>query len=55
MMNPNVGTLATRIDLGQSVHKSFAKSRCNLKPKAGTLRLEAKELNLIFSKIWRNK
>jgi four helix bundle protein len=27
----------------------------NLKPQARTLWLEAKELNLIFSKIWRNK
>ena len=27
----------------------------NLKPEARTLWLEAKELNLIFSKIWRNK
>jgi four helix bundle protein len=26
-----------------------------LKPRAGTLWLEAKELHLIFSKIWRNK
>jgi four helix bundle protein len=35
--------------------RMIVRAEPNLKPQARTLWLEAKELNLIFSKIWRNK
>src|SRR4029077_7159311 len=51
----NIGTCRKEARETKHFLRMVVRAAPELKPKARTLWLEAKELHLIFSKIWRNK